>query len=147
MKVILGNIEQAVEVHSKIPEFSKPAEVNYFKERYQNKKHIIFIALKEKKPIGYMISYDRYSDGSIYCWMAGVLPNFRKLKALSAMMNALEKWSKENNYKAIKIKTSNKRKAMLSYLINNDFLVTKVYNETQEKLILNNRINLEKHLI
>lgn len=146
MKVIEGNIKQALEVHSLISEFNKPSDEQFFEERYQNKKHVIFIAFYMDVPIGYMISYDRYNDGSIYCWMAGVKSEFRKQKALTLMMSSLENWSKENSFKTIKIKTSNKRKAMLSYLVKNDFLVAKVYNETDDKLMINNRIDLEKTL-
>ena len=108
MEIILGSIKQAVEVHSSIPEFNKPSDINYFEERYKNKKHVIFIALENDKPIGYMISYDRYNDNSIYCWMVGVNPKYRNQKVLSFLMNELELWAKKSSYDCIKIKTSNK---------------------------------------
>ena len=148
MKIKQGNIKQAVAVHSEIPEFEggKPAEEQYFQERYENKENVIFIAFENEKSIGYMISYDRYNDNSIYCWMAGVVPKHREQKVLSKMMLELENWAKEKNYRKIKIKTSNKRKAMLTYLVKNNFLISKVYNETTEKEIKDNRINLEKEI-
>lgn len=146
-KIIIqsGSIEDAIFVHNQIPEFNK-SKSKIFETRIENYKSVIHIAYQGEIRIGYIVSYDRYNDKSIYCWMAGVIPENRKLKAFTLMMKKLEEWSAKNEFETIKIKTSNKRKAMLNYLVKNDFLITKVYNETKQKNIIDNRIDLEKKL-
>lgn len=73
-----GTIEQAVGVHSTIAEFTKPADVEYFKDRYKEKTHLILVAYLEDNLAGYLIAYDKHQDGSIYYWMIGVNPDFRQ---------------------------------------------------------------------
>lgn len=122
-----SSIENAIIVHASIPEFDKTAaDAEYFKERYRNKKHVIHIAYIEDKPIGYMISYDQFEDDSIYCWMAGVNPSFRERGVLKKLMLTLEEWCKKNNIHTLHIKTSNKRRAMLTYLVKNGFNITEI---------------------
>ncbi|MBN1386167.1 GNAT family N-acetyltransferase [Candidatus Woesearchaeota archaeon] len=64
-----------------------------------------------------MASYDRYKDGSFYCWMTGVKPEYRGKGVLKLMMDHLMKWAKKEGYKSIKIKTRNNRREMLAYLV------------------------------
>ena len=88
-----------------------------------------------------MISYDRFGDGSIYCYMTGTDPKFRRNGILKSLMNYLEKWAKEKGYKKIKIKTRNNRREILTYLIGHDFYFTGVEKHPK---IEDNRILLEK---
>lgn len=144
-KVIIkeDSIDVAVTVHATIPEFNKPADTAYFEERYNGKRHVIFVAYLDERPIGYMISYDKFGDGSIYCWMAGVNPEFRKLGALTKLTEKLESWCKENSIHTIHIKTRNRRREILNYLIKNGYLLTEVL---PEPVIANNRILLQKEI-
>ncbi len=137
------SIAVAVTLHATIPEFDKPVDAAFFEERYKGKQHIIFVAYLDQKPIGYMISYDRFSDGSIYCWMAGVKPEFRKLGVLTKLMEKLESWCKENSIHTIHIKTRNCRREMLGYLIKTGYLLTAVLTKLN---IADNRILLKKKI-
>lgn len=135
------SIQVAVSVHATIPEFDKPVNTVFFEDRYEGKQHVIFVAYLDETPIGYMISYDKHEDNSIYCWMAGVNPKFRRKGSLQLMMNKLETWCKENDIHTIHIKTRNSRREMLNYLVKNGFLLTEVLTEPDIK---ENRILLQK---
>jgi len=138
-------LTEAYNIHLKIPEFKDPEDtLEHFKDRVEGKESLVLAGFVDRKPAGYMISYDRYADGSIYCWMTGAVPEFRKQGVLSAMMNYLEKWAKENNFKSIKIKTRNARREMLGYLVKHDFQFLEI--EPKEE-ISDSRILLEKKLI
>lgn len=63
-------VAEIAEVHNLIPEFAG-SEVD-FSERIQGKTHLIIVAHHNGAPAGYSISYDKFNDGSLYCWM-GVL--------------------------------------------------------------------------
>jgi ribosomal protein S18 acetylase RimI-like enzyme len=132
-------IDEALEVHKKVSEFQdEPKE--YFTSRYEGKNPLIIVAYYNNIPAGYIIGYDKFNDESYYCWMAGVDNNYRRIGALSKMIEYLIEWMKKNNYKALKIKTRNNRREMLSFLVKKGFNFTNI--EEREKLE-DNRICLE----
>lgn len=139
------SIEEAVKVNRNVIEFDgKDTKAEDFEKRYQDKKKLIIVAYYENVPIGYIIGYDRDNDGSFYCWMAGVDNNYRRLGALTTLMNYQMNWAKNKGYNKLKIRTRNNRREMLSFLVKNDFNFVSV---EQRDDITENRINLEHSLI
>lgn len=136
-------IEEAVKVNATIVEFETPYQKNYFEGRYRDKEKLIIVAYIDNLSAGYLVGYDKFGDGSFYCWMTGVNPKFRKKGVLKALINYEEKWAKERGYNKIKIKTRNNRREMLSYLVKYGFFFTEVIPHPN---ILDNRILLEKEL-
>lgn len=137
------SIDNAVKVTKTIIEFDKPYDKKYFEDRYQNSNKLILVAYINDFPVGYTVSYDRDEDGSFYCWMAGVDPEFRRFGILNKLMEYLYQWAKNHGYKKIKIKTRNNRREMLSFLVKSGFNFIEV--EPWES-VSDNRINLEKIL-
>lgn len=136
-----SGLEDVLKVH--IDEF-KDSKIDraFFEERYKNDDKVIIVAYYKEKPIGYIVGYDKFKDNkdSFYCWMAGVEKEYRRMGALTQLMNYQKKWAKDNGYKKLKIKTRNSRREMLYFLVNNGFNFTSV----EEKEDINeNRINLE----
>ena len=139
------SIEEAVKVNRNVIEFDgKDTKAEDFERRYQDKDKLIIVAYYENVPIGYIIGYDRDNDGSFYCWMAGVDNNYRRLGALTALMNYQMDWAKKKGYNKLKIRTRNNRREMLSFLVKNGFNFVSVENRED---ITENRINLEHDLI
>lgn len=122
-KVIVKNIalSDAVEISNSIPEFEKKFTDDYYRERIEGKENLIIGGFVKKKLAGALVGYDKFEDGSFYCWMTGVMPEFRRLGVLGAMMGFLENWAKKNEYDSIKVKTRNNKREMLSYLVKNGF--------------------------
>lgn len=138
-------IDEAVKVNRNVIEFDgKDTKAEDFERRYQDKDKLIIVAYYENIPIGYIIGYDRDNDGSFYCWMAGVDNNYRRLGALTSLMNYQMDWAKKKGYNKLKIRTRNNRREMLSFLVKNGFNFISV--EERED-ITENRINLEHDLI
>lgn len=138
-----GLLEEIVELRSKIPEFDLPFDKAYFENRYNDKEKLLLIAEQETANVGFIVAYDRDNDGSLYCWMAGVLPEYRNQGTFGLLMKFMNKWAKEKGYKRIKVKTHNKFREMLTYLVKNQFNFTLV--ETSQN-ILDNSIHVEKEL-
>ena len=138
-------IDEAVKVNRNVIEFDgKDTKAEDFERRYQDKDKLIIVAYYENVPIGYIIGYDRDNDGSFYCWMAGVDNNYRRLGALTSLMNYQMDWAKKKGYNKLKIRTRNNRREMLSFLVKNGFNFVSV---EQRDDITENRINLEHSLI
>ncbi|MCA9459614.1 MAG: GNAT family N-acetyltransferase [Nanoarchaeota archaeon] len=136
-------IEEAVKVNGTIVEFDKLYQKKYFEDRYKDREKLIIVAYIDNQAAGYIVGYDKFEDGSFYCWMAGVNPNFRKMGVLKLLMDYEDKWAKEKGYNKIKIKTRNNRREILAYLVKYGFLFTDVI---QKSNIADNRILLEREL-
>lgn len=136
-------ITEAVKVNATVVEFTENYPIEHFEERYTGKDHLVIVAYLNKKPVGYLVGYDKFGDDSFYCWMTGVTPKYRGKGVLKAMMSYQERWVKKHGYKKIKIKTRNKRREMLAYLVKYGFHFTEVilYPNVEE-----NRILLEKKI-
>ena len=139
------SIEEAVKVNRNVIEFDgKDTTKEDFEKRYVGKDNLIIVAYYKNIPIGYIIGYDRDNDGSFYCWMAGVDNNYRRLGALTTLMNYQMNWAKNKGYNKLKIRTRNNRREMLSFLVKNGFNFVSI---EQRDNITENRINLEHDLI
>tara|TARA_Y100000310_G_scaffold53462_1_gene49083 strand:+ start:111 stop:557 length:447 start_codon:yes stop_codon:yes gene_type:complete len=126
----------AQEIHLKIPELNgSPLEKTDFERRVKDADHLVLTAKKDDRHAGYMIGYNRYGHGSMYCWMTGVVPIARKEGVLSRMMEYLESWAKERNYTHLTVKTLNDHKSMLAYLVKNGFDVIDIdHNRDTSKI-------------
>lgn len=138
-------IEEVLKVHKNVLEFDDlNPKKDFFEDRYQDKEKLIIVAYYNNIPIGYIVGYDKTKENnSFYCWMAGVDINYRKLGALTALMNYQIEWAKSKGYKKLTIKTRNNRREMLNFLVKNNFYFTSI--EPQEN-IKDYRINLEKNI-
>ncbi len=137
-------LEDALKIDSQIEEFQGKTSKEWYRERLDNNEHLIIVAYLQDEPAGFLIGYDRHKDGSFYCWMAGVPPAYRKRGVLKAMMDYQDSWAKQKGYSMIRIKTRNKHKTMLQYLVKYGFDITGVEPKDD---ISENRILLEKRII
>lgn len=133
----------AVEVNSTIHEFGEPFNIEYFESRINRKQSLVLVAYVNDKPAGYMVSYNRDSDGSFYCWMAGVSPDFRRMGVVGRLMGELEQWTSANGYSWVTVKTRNQRREMLAFLVKVGFNFTGVEERPATK---DNRVLLEKRI-
>lgn len=133
-----GTVAGIVEISNEISDFNQKFTPNYFEDRYAGKNETILIAYKDNKPAGYIVAYERDKDGSYYCWMAGVIPKYRRLGMLRLLMSHLEAHTKRLGYKSLKVKTRNNRRGMLAYLVNNGYNIieTSASDRLEENRIL-----------
>ncbi|MBU2213529.1 GNAT family N-acetyltransferase [Patescibacteria group bacterium] len=112
-------ISEVLAVIDLVPEFdeSKHQREQEYQKRIANKDPLIVVVFIDKKPAGFLIAYDKYSDGSYYCWRTGVIPEFRRKGVFSALMSEFTKVAKEKGYSTMKIITRNNRREMLTYLV------------------------------
>jgi len=135
-----SHLEEAATVHNKIPEFEQH-ELAYFYQRCGGREKFVLAAHAREESVGYLIAYEY--DNSLYCWLVGVLPDFRKNGIMKGMMDYMFSWAKLRGYKKVTIKTRNKRREMLNYLVKNGFNLIKVIRVENP---VENRILLEKNL-
>ncbi|MBI4162523.1 MAG: GNAT family N-acetyltransferase [Candidatus Aenigmarchaeota archaeon] len=137
-----ASLEEVLSINSQIPEFDEPNTSLELKHRCKENKCLMIAAFVDEKPAGYLVGYE-LDHKTFYCWMTGVIPEFRKNGILSKMMEHQSRWAKKNGYTKLRIKTRNTRREMMHYLINHGFNFTDV--EKMNKVEYN-RILLEKSL-
>ncbi|MCK5016181.1 MAG: GNAT family N-acetyltransferase, partial [Candidatus Peribacteraceae bacterium] len=96
-------------------------------ERIEDKDPVAFVGYLDEKPVGFLIAYDKYGDGSWYCWRAGVIPNYRRNGVNSKMMDTFEQVAKQKEYSMVKVVTRNNRREMLSYLVKNNWCFVEMF--------------------
>lgn len=141
MKIVEGNIAEAVAVSRMIPSFQDPPDEAVYQERLSGVPHLILLAYEGRQAIGFKVGYER--AGFFYSWMGGVLPEYRRKGVAQALADRQEKWAKANNYFSITFKTRNQHKAMLLFAIRNGF---NIIGFEEKDDVSTNRIWLRKTL-
>jgi len=144
VKIKEGEVETALDVYLGMHEFSSFHRKEEIEDQLKNRQSLILTAYKDEVAVGFLIGYDKYLDGSFYCWMLGVSPEFRRKGVLTQLMGYLFTWALKNNYEKITLKTRNNRREMLAYLIKNGF---NIKNMEINPAIEENKILFERNLI
>jgi len=142
VRIRRASIEDVFVVNNGVPEFCESLEK--YSARLEGNDPLMAVALVSDDDAGFLVSYDRYGDGSLYCWMVGVKPKFRRKGVLSALMGYQDWWASSRSYSKIRIKTRNSRRAMLAYLVREGYLITGVDVRPDPE---DNRIHLEKSVL
>jgi predicted GNAT superfamily acetyltransferase len=137
-----GTYEEAEVIHRQIEEFEKEYLSNKLPD-IDTESMVIFIVSLNGKDVGYSISYDRWQDGSLYAWMAGVIKKYRGQGCYQALAKARYNYAIENGYTSLRLKTKNRRREMLGFLIKDGWNVIDFDKEDDP---LNNNILFEKIL-
>ena len=138
-----SSLEDAFEVHKTINEFNGLENIGELHERLGKNKKLIVVTYQDNLPIGYLIAYDRFKDGSIYCWLAGVNKYHRRHGVLMSLMEYQNSWANKQGYKSIRITTRNRFRGMLTYLIKNGFNITEVLYRND---VVENKIRFIKYI-
>lgn len=143
MEIREGSLSEALEVLRGLPEFGPLLSTEHYVERMANKTQLIVIATVEESLAGCKVAYNRHDDGTLYSWLGGVIPEYRKMGLAKKMADFQEAWALNNGFHAIRFKTLNRHKAMLTFAINNGF---QIYNVKPKDELENYRIQLIKDL-
>ncbi|MGB4965655.1 MAG: GNAT family N-acetyltransferase [Microgenomates group bacterium] len=138
-------LDEAVLARQTSQEFGETYKKEDFEKRYKGKDPLIIAAYMDEgsKPVGYLIGFDRFKDGSFYCWLSGVWGEHRKRRIFHALMMHAQHWARKKGYKSVKIKTRNKRTNILQYLIKSEYHfleVTPDPNPAESRILLEKKI-------
>lgn len=138
-----GTIAEVVALSILVPEFFQPYSEATYKERLQNKPHLILIAEVDGELAGFKVGYQKETNTEFYSWMGGVLASYRRMGIATKLAEKQESWAKKNGYDTIKFKTRNRLTKMLHFGLHRGFMITDVIkNEKLEEY----RIVLQKPL-
>ena len=125
----------AKEIHllyAQLPEFDTRHTLLEIEMRLQNQPHHLLMAEADGRPAGFIAGYAL--DGMLFCsWLGGVSPEYRRRGYASALWTAQEEWARARGYSKITVKTRNRFKGMLLFLITNHYRLTRVDAQDDEE--------------
>lgn len=136
-----GSPDEAWAVAERIGEFGGDAD-RYGHEVYEARlaapSSLVLVATHGEELVGFKAGYDRYRDGSWYSWMGGVIAPWRGRGVAQQLLDAQERWVREQGYEILYVKTRNRHKRMIAFLAANDYDVLRVEEKSaiQETRVL-----------
>lgn len=100
----------------------KPArELEFFKRRFLGRYNaLIMLAAVENRPAGFFLGFE-LKPSVFFCWLFGVLPDYRRQGIASQLSEAAQAWAKQHGYISIRMECHNKHRAMLHMGIKQDY--------------------------
>ena len=138
-----GTVADALAVEAQIPEFEHKSRLQRYTDKLSNKKHLILVAKNGDQCIGYKVGYELSSD-EFYSWMGGVAPKHRGQGIAKRLKEMQESWVVGNDYKVIRVKSTNHFPNMLHMLIASGYQIDG-YDDTGD--LRRNKIHFSKRLV
>lgn len=141
VQIRIGIPADAWFVAERIGEFGGDAD-RYGEEIYERRLKcpgsLVLVAWVGDEAVGFKAGYDRYGDGSWYSWMGGVVEPWRGRGVAQLLLEAQERWVREQDYSILYVKTRNRHKRMIAFLATNDYDIVRVEEKSaaQETRIL-----------
>lgn len=118
-----GTLEDVLSIHNAIPEMNSHHDIEYLQTRLANKRFISLVAELNNQMVGYKLGY-WLDNHNFYSWIGGVLPQFRQNNIAQSLLDEQERRVIESGGSNIQVKSMNRFKGMLIFLLKNDYQVT-----------------------
>jgi ribosomal protein S18 acetylase RimI-like enzyme len=111
-------------IHQHIPEFDPYYIVKNSKRKdIDNKNPCYIIGYSDSKAVGYCVAYD--TPDSMYIWLIGVLPAFRRHGIFTALMDAILNEAHARGHSKVSVKTYPHFESMVAALTKQGFIQSK----------------------
>lgn len=110
----------------------------FFERRLKGRLNpLLLLAQVDRRPVGFALGYEN-KPRTFYCWLIGVLPQFRRAGIASQLMEATGAWARDNGYKTIRFECFNTQRPMLHLAIsqNYDIVGLRYDSDTDANLII-----------
>ena len=112
--------------------FRPGKELAFFQRRFKGRLNpLILLAQIEKRPAGFALGYE-IKPSTYYCWLMGVLPDFRQAGIASQLMEAMSAWSRENGYHVLRFECYNRHRPMLRLAVKQNFDIVGIRFDNDE---------------
>jgi len=117
--------------------FRPSRDRNFFERRFKGRLNpLVLLAQVDKRPAGFAIGYEN-KPRTFYCWLIGVLPDYRRQGIASQLMEALAAWAKENDYRTIRFECFNTQRPIMHLAITQNYdIVGLRYDSDNDKNLI-----------
>jgi ribosomal protein S18 acetylase RimI-like enzyme len=119
--VVIGPSELPLIVDLFAEVFRPARDQSFFERRLSGRNHpLMLLATVQKRPAGFALGYEG-KPGLFYCWLIGVLSDFRRAGIASQLMEALAAWARDHDFRTIRFECYNNQRPMLHLAINQNY--------------------------
>ncbi|MFD2567136.1 GNAT family N-acetyltransferase [Pseudotenacibaculum haliotis] len=113
------------------------ARLDFFVDRINTKEDLVTILCYHNNVlVGFKLGY-KYDQITLYSWVGGVLPEYRKQGIAQKLMELQHQCAKEKEYKKVRTKSMNRFKPMIILNLKNGFDIIQVYtNDSKQTKII-----------
>ncbi len=141
-----ATIEELALANAQIPEFGLPYTVADFQARLNDRNWLGQVAIEGEQCLGFKVGYAD-DAGYFYSWLGGVLPAARKRGVARLLIQAQEAWVRDQGFNEIRVKSRNRFRHMLMFLLSERYEVLAVEPASPgDHLTLDRRIWFSKTL-
>jgi len=110
-----GELPIVVDIFNQV--FRPSRDMSYFERRLQGRINpLILLAQVERLPVGFALGYE-IKPSTFYCWLIGILPDFRRAGIASQLMEAMAAWASDDGYRIVRFECFNRQRPMLHMAI------------------------------
>lgn len=122
--------------------FQPPRDLAFFERRLKGRNDsLILLAEIDHQPVGFAIGYENKPD-TFYCWLMGVLPDYRRAGVGSQLLEAMRAWARDNGYHIIRQECYNWQRSLIHLSISQKYDIVGLRYEADTGT---NMIILEQH--
>jgi GNAT superfamily N-acetyltransferase len=111
----LGELNLIVDLFRQV--FRPGRERLFFERRFRGRYNpLLLLAQVDRSPAGFAIGYE-LKPGTFYCWLVGVLSQYRRAGIAAQLMEAMTAWARDNGYHIIRFECYNSQRPMLHLAI------------------------------
>lgn len=115
----LDELPLIVDLYNEV--FRPGRDHGFFERRFQGRFNpLLLIAQVQKQPVGFALGFE-LKPNTFYCWLIGVLPDYRRAGVASQLMEALAAWARDNGYHWIRFECYNHQRPMLRLAISQGY--------------------------
>ena len=117
-------LERLYGVYLALPEFEDALSLDAIRERV-GEQFLAQVYQVNGEGVGFKLGYAR-DPGEFYSWLGGVLPGQRGRGVAQALLEAQERWVRDQGFEILRVRSRNRFPAMLRLLIRNGYLLEQV---------------------
>jgi GNAT superfamily N-acetyltransferase len=136
-----GELALVAELYNQV--FSPPENAEFFARRFQGRHNVTtMLAMLEERHVGFIIGFE-LMPSTFFCWMCGVIPEFRRMGISTQLIQAQQAFALENKYSIIRFECNNQHRPMLHVAITEGYDLVGIRWDTN---CSNNVVIFEKDL-
>lgn len=115
--VIVGpsEVRLLAELYNQV--FKPGVDEEFFHDRFRGRHNVsMIVAVLDKQHVGFNVGFE-LTPMTYYSWVAGVLPDARRLGMATQLMQAQQAWASDHHYQTIRFECRNQHRPMLHLAI------------------------------
>ena len=114
-----GELELVTELYNEV--FSPRQTPEFFQRRFRGRHNVVMmVAMVDDRHVGFIIGFE-LMPSTFFCWLCGVLTEFRRMGIATQLIQAQHAWAQEHDYVTIRFECNNQHRPMLHVAISESY--------------------------